>query len=324
MHNPFPSNAIRRLFTEATLAVSLLTAATTAHAQSFSVTFTGNLLAHGAVSTFNGSFANATLDTQPDILPFVSSESNAARFAGPNNPVNVAANSNILAGIYTRIASSGMAEAQVEHPGVNRVSIFGQNFDTANLVTYPSGTNLLAAPNGTLNSATSLPDGTFLPSGTQIYAAFSGFVLDPNRPDNYWHDSATNVTHQVYTSGLTQFYYRDGSNAFHLFASSDDSAFHFANRYALNTAMNTWSGQPDPVGGNSIGVDIQNFSFGNLLTKNGVLNQEYGVTPSLGLYGDYGLNFTATFTAIPEPSAAALLIGSACIIISLKRRRAAR
>jgi hypothetical protein len=324
MHKPQNSPALRRLYTTASLTVGLLTAATTADAQSFSVNFSGNLLMHAAISTFNGPYFNTTLDSQPDILPFVSSAPNAVRFTGPNHPINAAVNGNILAGIYTRIDSGGMATAQVEHPGFDPVSIFNQNFDTANLATFSSGTNLLAAPKGTLNSAASLPNGTILPTGTEIYAAFSGFALDPNRPDNYWHDTTTRITHQVYTAGLTQFYYRDASSAFHLFASSDDSALHNANRYDLNTAVTTWSGQYDPVGGDTIHINIQNFTFGNLLIKSGVLNQEFGAAPLLGIYGDYGLNFTATFTAIPEPGSSALLIGSACLIVGLTRRRSPR
>lgn len=276
-------------------------------------TFDGDFYAHGAISTFTGSFGNAAMTAKPDFMPFMSPAPGATRFL-----VNPVAS---LGGIPTILNGYGSAELT---PLGTTTAALGDVFDNFSLSTFGNGLQLpTAGALGTLDAPLTLGVGDIVPSGTPLYADFRGFVLDHNKPSNFWFDTAEGVMHQVYEGGYMDFYYEDAPGSFRNIGSFDSGVLHSVVDYAGDTATHTWSANPSP--GTLFSLLIEVNSFEGAVRADGVLPAELATDPYVGIFASYETSFSITFAAIPEtPANAAMLALGVVGIMGVRGLRSRR
>lgn len=286
------------------------------------VNFAGGFLADNAISAWNGSFSNTTMNSRPDLLPFNGPGIGATRYTG-NNPVNLLGSGNILATVYTRINGNGSISATASG---GTTSAYGSSFTNYSLQTFASGTRLpTAGATGTLGSALSLPNGTVLGAGTVIYADFLSYVMDYNKAAAYWYDSTTHRTHQVYENGVMDFYYLDGGS-YQRFASYQNSTLEFALDYTNGSGTRQWTGTSTAVNNVILPATMDASGFLGGLNVSGVSPGELGTAPYVGFFATYNTNFAMTFDDLnaymaPEPSRVVFFAGGMLAIVLRHSRR---
>jgi hypothetical protein len=310
------------------LALLLVAAVTAAlnvppSASAVTVTFNYSYVGHGAISSWDGNFQNATMNTRPDILPFVSPDTGAIRYGG-NHPVNlVAPAATRVAGVYTLLDGVGTSQALTSG---GTTSAFGSNRTNYSLTSHASGSRLpVAGATGTLSAPLTLPNSIILGAGTEVFADFYSYSMDYNNPASYWYDSTTMLQHQVYTGGTMDFYYKDGLGDFHLFASYENSSVHALVDY-INALDNwTWSGSSVAVDDVLLPASV---TFGTSVAVgiSGVLPAELATNPYVGFFDIRTRSMTVNFDTlnavlVPEPSRALLLLGG-LLATGARRRRA--
>lgn len=304
------------------LMLGIITLSASVRSAVVSVNFTGTLLADNAISAWNGSFNNSTMDSRVDLLPFTSPSTGATRYTG-NNPVNLLGSGNVLAGVYTRMGGVGTASVSTI---TGTTSAFGSSFNNYSVQTYASGSRLpVAGATGTLSAALSLPNGTVLSAGTSVYAELSSYVMDYNNPASFWYDSTTHLTHQVYENGTMDFYYRDGGGLYHPFASYTNSSLDMSANYISNTNTAQWSGTSTAVGNVLLPATVNFSNFLGILRNNGVITSELNSAPYVGFFGTFDTAFTANFDEgnalmVPEPSRAMLMMLGLLGLMQRRRR----
>jgi sulfatase modifying factor 1 len=178
-------------------------------------------------------YGNSTMNSRPAFLAFTSPEPGAARL--PSNIINAVAVAGAMDGGGTVVADRIFGST---------TPAFGTSYLNYTLTESLPGARLPnAAATGTLSSQLILADGTILPAGTGVYADFSGFRLDPNKPSNFWHNQATTVTTQVYEGGAVDLFYYDPSVlnpsglpiGYRRFARYTNAAWTGRNNYVANT-----------------------------------------------------------------------------------------
>ncbi|MDZ4404115.1 PEP-CTERM sorting domain-containing protein [Prosthecobacter sp.] len=281
------------------------------------------VVGHGSVSSWNGSFSNATMNSRTDILPFTSPVDGATRF-GPNHPAN--AQGNVIASTYTQLDGAGTF---VTTSLGTTTSVFGSNRPNYSVQSFANGSRLpIAAASGTLGSALNLPNGTLLNAGTTIYADFSAYVMDYNKPADYWHDTTTSLTHQVYEGGTTSFFYQDGLGQYQLLSSYAGSVMELLNNYSTGSTVINWNGTSTAVNNVLLPATLQFGVFGDNIQDTGILPSELNTSPYLGFFAIASMPFTANFdldnaTLAPEPARLLLLLaGAGCVMLRRKRRLA--
>lgn len=288
------------------------------------VSFSGGLIADNGISAWNGSYSNATMDSRPDILPFNGPGVGATRYTG-NNPVNLLGSGNILATIYTRISGNGTAAVTAAG---GTTGAFGTSYTNYNLQTFGSGSRLpIAGATGTLGSALSLPNGTTLTAGTQLYAEFYSYVMDYNEPAAYWYDSGTHLMHQIYENGVMDFYYRDAGGQYHPFASYQNAVLDFSINYQTGVGNSTlWSGTSVPVGNVVLPATMDMSGLVGSLNTGGVIPAQRDAAPYVGFFGNFGASFSASFDTAnaflaPEPGRALMLLAGFMSLVLRRTRR---
>jgi hypothetical protein len=291
-------------------------------ASALDVNFTATYNVHGAISTWDGNFSNATMNTRPDILPFMSSATNAARYGG-NHPLNLLGGGTIIAGIFTMLDGAGTTGLTTV---AGSTSAFGGSFGNFSIQTYSTGARLpTAGATGVLGSTLSLPNGLSLSAGTQVFADYYSYVLDYDDPASYWYDSTSELQHQVYQGGFMDFYYKDNLDQFHLFARYEDAVVSATVDYVNNVDAWDWTGNNVAVDNVLLPTGIS-FSNNIALNNSGVILTELDTSPYVGFFSSRTRSFTASFdtdnaTLVPEPSSLVLLLMGT---LPLLRRRRAR
>jgi hypothetical protein len=112
--------------------LSILSICLARQASAVDVRFSSSYVGHSAISTWDGDFVNANMNSQPDILPFMSADASALRYTG-NHPMNLIGRGNILAGIYTRLDGAGTSG--ITTLGTS-TSAFGNSFPNFSIQTY--------------------------------------------------------------------------------------------------------------------------------------------------------------------------------------------
>ncbi|HBJ87067.1 MAG TPA: hypothetical protein DDZ88_25050 [Verrucomicrobiales bacterium] len=302
------SHARHRLLLIASHAATL---GTLTPASAVTVTFDYSYVGHGAISSWNGSFSNATMDSRPDIMPFVSPDTGAVRYTG-NHPVNLVVPATTrVAGVYTLL--DGVGTTETVSLGTN-TSAFGSNRSDYSITSHASGSRLpVAGATGTLTAPLTLPNSVILGSGTQVFADFYAYAMDYNNPASYWYDANTDIQHQVYTGGVMDFYYKDALDQYHRFASYEDSTVHALVDYIGNADTWIWSGTNVAVNDVLLPASV---SFGTAIAVNtsGIILSELETDPYVGFFDVRTRSMTVNFnelnaTLVPEPSRAVLLLG---------------
>jgi len=292
-------------------------------AAAVTITFNYSYLGHGAISSWDGSFQNATMNDRPDILPFTSPDSGAGRF-GTNHPVNlVPPASTRVAGIYSLLDGVGTSETVLLGTST---SAFGSNRPNYSITSHASGSRLpTAGATGVLSAPLTLPNSVILGAGTEVFADFYSYALDYNNPASYWYDVNTDIQHQVYTGGFMDFYYKDALDQYHRFASYEDSTVHALVDYIGNADTWTWSGTNVAVNDVLLPASV---SFGTAIAVNtsGIILSELETDPYVGFFDVRTRSMTVNFdelnaTLVPEPSRAVLLLGG-LLALGARRRRA--
>ncbi len=178
-------------------------------------------------------YGNSTMNSRPAFLAFTSPDPGAPRL--PSNTINNLAIAGAMDGGGTTVANRITGSS---------TPALGTSYPDYTLTESLPGARLPnAAATGTLSGQMVLPDGTVLPAGAQIYADFSGFRLDPNKPSNFWHDQATSVTTQAYEGGVVDLFYFDPSAldasglpvGYRCFARYTNATWTGRNNYVANT-----------------------------------------------------------------------------------------
>lgn len=282
---------------------------------------TGALIGDLGISAWNGSFSNATMDSRPDILPFTGPGLGAVRYTG-NSPVNVYYGTNLVAGHATRISGVGTAIATASG---GTTSVFGSPLTNYSLTMDPSGSHLpTAGLVGQLAGALSLPNGFTLASGATIYADFYNFVLDYNKPSDYWFDNTTGLMHQVYEGGSIDFYYNNGGS-YERFASYIGCSLNNTVNYQANTTATQFNiGTGVPVGNVIVPLSITSTNIFGAVQTTGIIPAQLAVSPYIGLFGRYTTAWNVAFNgdaATIVPEASSVLIVGTCLLGCLGSRR---